>query len=520
MRDGRVRRGALASGFVGLLVVLILAVAVAGRDARAQDVEALMQSGATAFDAGDYAAAARDFAAAREAAPEDLRPAYFEGMARNRLGQYDQALILFALADVQGVTRDRLDFEVGWAAVGVGAWGLAVRRLSLYEADHPEDAKTAEFLGRAYLGAGELGLAAFYLDRAIMLDPGLAESVAFHQARLAAARGDREDADRRLRAYMAEHPDAPIAKALRQIAEARPIKPWGVYAVLGGGFNDNVIGLSDDLATPADISDEADGFFATELGASYTFMLDDSTPLTFGYGGVANVYFDLDDFNLAQHFIYANLARRISDHLGAAVRVYGDTVAIGGDGFRDQFGVRPSVAYRWSDGTILEASYLYTTSDFKFDPLIRAQDRDGEFQYFGVSQYFGIPDTKLRLQASAGLVFNDADGGDFDYEGGLFGATAAYPFDVPVGDRTWPVLGSLGVSYELDDYDQRNSLSGAAGFAFRRDDEILRLTVNALVPVRPGIDVFVLYGYTDANSNIIFFDYDQHVGRGGLTVRF
>lgn len=508
---------------LAILAVVVLAFSPTTGPAGAQEQskETLLAQGRAAFAAGEYLAAADAFHAAALIDPMVPGPAYLEGLALNRAGRFDRALIAFALADRLGITTPRLDLEIGWAAVGTGAWDLAIQRLRRYERRSPGEGRTLDLLGRAYLGAGYPDLALATFREALARDPSLAPSVEYHMARVALVREGETAAAEALQRYTQEHPDSAVARSLATLApELAAPKAWAAYVSLSGGYNSNVIGLPDRLALPPDISDEESAVFSTELGGRYTFDLDPFSALTFGYGNVNNYYFDLEDFSLSQHFLYASYGRRLNQDIGVALRAYGDYVLIGGDSFRLQAGVRPSIAYRLGADAAIELSYLAAFSDYKFDPVIRAQERDGDYHAIMLQEQFGLPGTKLRLQVGGGYVETDADGSDFDYHGTTVFGSAAYPFDVPLGDATWVVVGQVGYSYSLDHYDHNNSLSGATGFAFEREDDVHRVNVNLLVPIRPRIEAFAAYNFVDTGSNIVFYDYDQHVGRAGLNVRF
>ncbi len=497
-----------------MLLLLAAVISPAGVRAASPESRVLIRQGIADLQERKREEALKKFEAASQADPTDAEAVFYQGFTLNVLGRPLDALKHLARARAMGYEEPRLAFQTGWALLGVGLWKEAVAALERYEQAHPGRGKTSEFLGRAYLALGEYDRAETKLEEAIQRDPALKGTALFYLALLERARADLPAARRRLVDLLREAPESPIARRLRErlVRLAPPPRPWRLAVSASGGYNSNVIALGEGIALPVDISDEASPFSRFTVDAAYDWRLTDTDTLTAGYFFQADVYSLISSFDLLDNFFYVNYRHVFSGDLAGALRVSNQFSLVGGDKFRNQFGLRPAVAYRLTDWAITELAYSFSVSDYFF-PTPAVFDRDGTTHTVALINYVTIPGTELLARLGYFHVWNRADGSDFDFESNGLLVGVSYPL-------VWEITGDVFYTGVFDRYDNPNSLAGPTGFGFKRDDDVHRVTVQLSRPITDWLQVYFRYDYTQDNSNINFYSYKQNVWSGGLTVEF
>jgi tetratricopeptide (TPR) repeat protein len=479
----------------------------------------LVQQGLADMQARRYEAALQKFEEAARADPADARTVYFfQGAALNRLGRQEEALARLERAVQMGSPHPELPFELGWALLGVGRWRDAIPQLERAELQSPGRGQTSEFLGRAYLALGDLTRAEQYLEEALRRDPGLAPTVRLALAAVAARRGDQAAVRAQAQRLQLEAPDSPIARRLQEAAPLVPpapaaAKPWQVVVSLSGGYNSNVIALGDTIPLPSDISQKHAYFARGTLGASYDWRLGARDSLTAGYNAQIDLYADLSEANFLDQVWYLDYRHAFTSDLAAALRVSDNFSLLDGDAFRNQVGIRPAVGYRISSWSLLELHYALGINDYYVDDVPPVQDRDGLGHQVGLTWFAAIPGTQLLLRAGAFYGRYEADGADFDFDSiGLF-----VGLNVPL---FWQIVADVSYIHLFDRYDNPNSLAGPTGFGFKRDDDGDFFSVQLTRPILDWLSVYVRYDYSRNDSNVPFYEYDQHVVSSGVVARF
>jgi tetratricopeptide (TPR) repeat protein len=252
-----------------------------------------------------YKHALGHFQAAVKVAPKDSRGWMMLGMTFNRLGLFGNASVALQKSKALGMKAPHLDFELGWAAFSVGSFKAATKHLEAYENIRTGRAKTSAFLGRAYPRLKQFDKAEKILKQAIKRDPKVKPSVRLYLSRIYAARNDQKAASGELNQIIAQSPNSPVGKLLRdrltRIDLAKKRKPWFVSLAVSGGHNDNVIGLPEAAVLPADISSRASNFARNALNAGYAWRLSDISQVNVGYGLTADTYADVDGFEFFRH---------------------------------------------------------------------------------------------------------------------------------------------------------------------------------------------------------------------------
>lgn len=503
------------------LVLSALAAALAWPLAAGASPESqeLVRQGAAALADGKFEEALRRFEAAAQADPSDGEAAFFQGVALNRLGRHAAALDRLHRALALRAPHRDLAFEMGWSLVALQQWRVAIPILERYEVAVPGRGQTSEFLGRAYLGAGELDKAEAKLKEAIQRDPALRPTALFFLVSVEQARGRAEAARRLMETMLRETPEAPLTRTLREQLErlappAPPpvVKPWRVTVSASGGFNNNVIALGDDVPLPADISSQRTGFARFTAGLAYDWRLTETQTVTAGYGLLADVYEAVPNFDLFDHFFHLDYRHTFTPDLGGTFRLSDEFTVVGGQDFRNQVGLRPALGYRLFYWLVTELAYSYASSDYFF-PTTTAQDRDGKTQTLAWINYLAVPGTQLQARLGYFHTWSDTDGSDFDSRthGVLVGLSHPLP---------WRITADVSYTRTFDRYNNPNSLAGPTGFGFSRRDDADTVTVQLARPLSDWLRAYARYDFIKADSNITFFNFKQHVWSFGLVASF
>ncbi|MFQ5939594.1 MAG: tetratricopeptide repeat protein [Alphaproteobacteria bacterium] len=532
MKNPRLWRARLA------LLALAFALVVVPPAMAQQAVPELLREGLELLRARDYAPALEKFTAATEVDPSAGGAWLLKGMAENRLGLAASALLSLERARALEVAPPRIDFEMGWAQVELFLFEPAVEHLERYEAARPGEAKTSEFLGRAYMGLDRFDEAEAQFKEAIRRDPAVKATVLYRLAQLERARENDEAAAAYLRRLLEEAPEAPLAVTIREeLARlAPPPRPWHVGGAVSYGFNDNVLAVPNALVLPTDVTTSQSHFIAFSADARYDWWITRRDVLTPGYVFSGVEYDDVDTADFQDHLFYLNYAHGLGPNLEAAGRISYARTIVNGSGLRDELALRPSVAWRAFRGATIEAAYRFADSDYFTTPTSTARNRDSRTHTASLSGFYTIPNPPVPAWARLGYdgplpvnlrfgyaaTVNAANGTDFDFIAHTIspGINLTLPYEVIL---------DLSFTFTDTNFDKRNSLASTAGtlFAFARDDgrKVYRAGLSRVIyegsaaEFIPRVEAFGEFRRTANISNIPFFEYDQTIWSFGLRAR-
>jgi len=523
LKDGRVDPSLI------LLTVVIFGVLIPFQVVASPLSKDLITKGQAFLNQHEFEAGLLQFEAAVQADPTDPEAIFFLGAALNRLGHQDQALPLFEQAQALGATHPDLNFEIAWSLLATGRFQKAIGHFEQYENLNPGRGQTSEFLGRAYFGLGKEEKAQAAFEEAIRRDPTLTPTVQFALTLIEQSRKNSEGASRHFQAIFQEGPDSPLSRVLRERLQrltgpstSQSEKPWRLAVSAGGGFNSNVLALGDGIPLPSDISSKGSGFGSFTADGSYTWEFNPTT-VTAGYGFLANVYGGVSTADLMDHLFSINIRHLFTPQFQGAFLVTDNFTQIGGTNFRNQVAIRPSVAYRLAEWAMVDLAYAFSSSDYLFPtffPVTGIRERDSHTHTVTPSLWIRIPFLELLVRLGYFHIENQADGSDFDYDADGMVITL---------QRTlfWNIMGNVQYTLSYADYHNLNSFAGTFGFAFAREDETeffsmsIRRPLNDLIPFAPrGLQGYVRFEYTNNDSNVSFFNYDQLAGLSGVLIEF
>lgn len=514
---GRARRAALGA--------LILCHALCGGAwAAAGDPARLLHEGIALLDSGSYAEALARFRAAGLEVPAAPEPYFFAGATLNRLGHAQQALPMLDRAtflydsNPQIDAHPELDFERGWALLGVGRFAEATRALERYEAQHPGRGQTAEFLGRAALGRGDYEVATDWFDSAEARDPNLAGTVALARAAMAEKRGDRVAAERALAAALARPENTRLSRLLAERIPPTPAQAaanYGLTLGLGAGHNSNALALGDDQPVTSSADGGEDSFQRFLLSGFYQWR-PRGWAITASYSLQADQYDDADEVDQLDNLVGLRAERALTAALAASVEVQNRYTRIDDEGLLNEVSVAPLLSWRVREHVALDFGYEYADGDFLTRPGSAALDRDHHTHSLAPALRWTLPALSSQLYASYAHRWVSAAGSDFDADADAITLRV---------DSAWPwrLSSRALLFYESRDFDRANSLSASGA---RRADDFYYASVFVQRPLGdvPGLSdrlrVYAQYDYSDRNSNIGFYAYHQHTFGAGVLFAF
>ena len=478
----------------------------------AQQPRALVAEGISAMERMDYRAALSKFSAAVKADFNDWEAVFFEGMAQNRLGNYDMALPTLQLAAKKGYTSPEMDFELGWAHMGLKSYMKARESFEKYEAASPGKGQTSEFIGRCQLALGRLEQAEASFNEALRRDPALKPTVELYLAGLEGRRKNKDAAEAHLREAMGT--DSSVGRALRseglgvRRAETAPEKPFSFSLSILAGYNDNVIALGNTTPLPSDISRKDDLFTRGNLNLGYGVSGADSR-VGAGYSLTADAYNGITTANTTDNYLFVDYQRLYNDNLSGAFRVSDEFTQVGGHNFRNQIGGRLALTRRVTQSSAAEAAYAHYESNYFAQTAVDSQNRGGGSDVVSLLYNFNM-DGKPQGSLGYAHTWNRAKGADFDFQEDSFPVRIGY--SLPGG-----INGEISYAYTMDNYDNPNSLTVDKP---ARRDNVNSFSLLLSKSFEKQSNVFVQYQGIHAGSNIAFYSFDQNVWFAGVSAAY
>jgi len=516
------------SRYLVLCTAIMVATIIGAGASLAQSVPDLLKEGLTLLEAKDTKAALDKFNAAVKADPAHRGARMLLGVAENRTGNHAQALVSLSRAETMGVKVAQLYFEKGWAAVEMGLWDEAIVSLKRFEAAKPGVAKTAEYLGRAYIGKGQFIKATGLLNEAIQRDPASKPNALYYLAYMEKARGNIAAGDAYLKRLFTEVPESEIARSLKQakaeIEEARltgrdTAKNWTIDASAALGYTDNAFALPDTYAgLPTGVQSKESGLLMLSVNGRHDWRLSNKDVISAGYSFDGSLHVEDNESDSQSHVLYGNFAARAYPDVDIATRVgFGRTI-VAGNRFRDQIFVRPSAAYRFYDRATLTGSYQFARNDYTTDASLAARERDGTSHTFkgGLALDFaGMATGDPRFTLGLSQINNDTDGADFDFK--MYSLSLGVRLSLP-----WQVTLDAQASFGDRHFNHFNSLgfNGVMLSTVVRDDDVRTNLLRFSRPVNEKFDGFAQYRRIRNESNIGFYNYDQTTLLLGLQTQF
>ncbi|MGB0920607.1 MAG: hypothetical protein ACPG06_02500 [Alphaproteobacteria bacterium] len=299
--------------------------------------------------------------------------------------------------------------------------------------------------------------------------------------------------------------------------------------VLGLSFQTNANGGTDELGDlantidPSQVSEQEDFNVFISGGVNHIQNINKGGRVTWdtsarGYG---SVQFEVDQVNAFMAEVNTGFTFNMGKERMNAVtfRPYlkGNYLYLGEASYRSGYsgglagGVRPNEMLAFGLG------YEFTKHNYhNSDERPNAEERNGEeHQVQGTAAVAFSKQDTLTLRGVGSFVTGDEKWWDYDqFEVGL---RYSHRFSALVFPGELAGNISTGVSYTTAEYDMANpALVGTEA----RDEERWRVDANATIPFDKSIGMLVGLSYTDQESNVSLYDYDNLQATVGAAISF
>jgi len=520
-------RGTRQHALAGILATVALLLTWSPLPAPASEQsELLTANGLSEFKAEHYAAAAALFDDAVKADASDPFPLYYRGVTLTRLGEYDRAI-----ADLERFLEARPDeeqatLELGVALVSARRYADAQTWLQRAQASPELSTRASFFLGLAQLRLDQHAPAKENFMRAAQ-DEDLLLASRFYLGIIHFAHRDWNAAEECFTYVFSASPNSDMGNEARKYVEYidRTRSTYHLYGSLGLLYDSNVVLAPTSDSDAVAISGKDDGLVTITAGGSYTPWQSDVGSTSLGYEFYQSLHFDLSEYDLQDHRLRLEYARRFRRwELGLAGQY--DFYLLDLDSLLQQPAVTPWL--RFSEGEIgyTELFYWFRWRDYLDESF--EDDLDALRQSTGLRQYLYLASSdrkgwvEYRFDRNSAL---HAEGRRFAYNRNQVGVGI---------DWRWRSLGvesSLGYWYNHDNFDspsapEISSNDGAepsAGTGERGDERVdNRHTVSISLRKRFTKHVAVRCGYDGIfnNSNQRLFKYNRNIASLVLEVDF
>lgn len=411
------------------------------------------------------------------------------GMAQYHQGRYQEVLTSLAAAEKILPDESLIYYYQGLAHNGAGTFENAPQRLFRALALSPELAPEVHYQsGVAYYRQGVLDEAKSEFEAVIEAEP---------QSEL--ARSARE--------------------FLQQITEAKPKRPkrWDLSLGVSAQYDSNVVLLPLGVQPPGGatgISKKDDFVTALFAHGEYRLIQTDTWTVGAGYGFYQNFHRSLSSFDVQDHTPVFYVQRQIGPAQVRLQYVF-DYVSVGRDPYLLSHAIQPIVTISEGGSAFTQFQFRYQNKDFQDDRFRFNSTRDGKNWLAGVTQYFLF--AKNMGNVRLGYTYDtDRTGGgtpasaisgvptnaDWTYTGHRASAGIGLP-------PLFTIRPDLAVDYYRQDYKNPNSFSFVP--TTKRKDDIYLFTGSLSRDLTSQLRLALQYSYTRDQVNIAAFDYARSI---------
>jgi len=474
------------------------------RYSRPAEREIRFQEGLLRYTRGQLQQAEQDFRSIVAEDPADAEAYYYLGLSLLDQNRPAEAVESFNQSLRLDPTVDEVRAARATANIRLRNFDAAKEDLDVLRPD-PKWASLVDYLtGQLKYAQGDLEGAADAFARAKRAGSTEAEPAGFYEGltylrmrQLVRARSSfRESA-------LGPDRDPTVAAASRQLdlvlgEQARKEKPWEIELTLSYEYDSNVIQISPDIPTPVGISSESDSRFLIQPRGNYSFIRTERVDAGIEGTGYFSFHFDLNDFDVASYQAGPYINYKLRDNVYLSARYGFNYIELGYEDFLSRHIVTPQVTFIEPNFGYTSAYYQFQARDFKGTPATPELDRDGPLHSVGIVQGIQLPEFfrdagRANLELSYRFEFQDTDGSDFEGYFHSFGVTLYTPLPF------WKLKWDVGVSFDIDDYSNPNSLDDAGD---ERSDREFNFVTGITKEINKNWAVRVDYAFQDHNSNV------------------
>jgi hypothetical protein len=307
-------------------------------------------------------------------------------------------------------------------------------------------------------------------------------------------------------------------------------KPYTLTLTLAAnaGYESNAIQLGHGLPLPPGTPRKDYGFFTIDAAVDFDWKsADKSEELELNYEYTQQFYEELPGSDEGDHVFDAAYTHVFNDTWSFVGEGTDKYVTIDGHAFSNKVSLKTEVDYQATTYLATQLAGSVATTDNFFPVGLPARNPDANLYSAELFEVITLKTYKsFRLRAGYGYWRNDGEGSDYQYDRNRLQLLLKCKLSDSESSSWYDLNVTAKYVHDFDRYDNPNSHAGPAGFLFKRrdDKDVLDVILSYdLIKEKNHIKNFAInleYTLVRSNSNIAFFDYDDHIITLGGSITF
>ncbi len=410
---------------------------------RAGEAEVRLAKGTIFFYQNEYSSAVQEYLKGIEADPNNIQLLLMLGRAYSKLNDYENAIKYVSRAYEINMMRVDVKKELARLYYQKHDYIQAKKLFGELLALNPEDFQPNYYMGLMFFNEGNFAPAKEFLAKALQTIPN---PEGYYYLGLSYARtGEKEKAKETLKRITEIAPGSRAAELAEAEVKKLDERIWRAGASAGIEYDSNVILLPDGMALPEEYSRRSDTRGVIKAFAGITPLNSKVIELAMDYSFYQSFNFSLHDFNTQSHmprlsFSYRNLKGSGISTIFNLTPGFNYTLwKTSLESYLQKIYLSPSISIIEAKNIITLVDYTISLLDFKIEPEVSDNDRDGINNVVKLYQVIG--GRNWAITPTFGFEANNA-GVNYDYRG-FSGELRA------IVEIIWGVKGNaiFGVSY-------------------------------------------------------------------------
>lgn len=400
------------------LMILIALPLHAQQSTRTGEAELRLARGCVLFYKEDYSSAIQEFLKGVEMDPKYIQLLLMTGRAYSKLNDYDNAIKYVSQAYEINMMRADVKKELARLYFQKKDYTEAKKLFGELLALNPEDFQPNFYMGLMFFNEGNYAPAKEFLTKALQVIPN--PDGYYYLGVSLAKTGEKEKAKEALRKVVELSPGTRTAELAEQQLKKLDEKFWRAGASAGIEYDSNVVLLPDGMALPEEYAKKSDTRALLKGFAGITPVNSRHFEWALDYSFYQNLHFTLHDFNTQSHdirslFSYRNLKESGISTVFNLTPGFSYTLwKTSFDSYLQKIYLNPSISIIETKNIVTLLNYKISLLDFKIEPELSENNRDGVNNVIQIYQIFGAE--KWAITPGIGFEVNNA-GINYDYRG-------------------------------------------------------------------------------------------------------
>jgi tetratricopeptide (TPR) repeat protein len=460
--------------------------------------------GVVAFSQGQLPEAEAHFQQVLKEQPQNPQAIYYLGQVRLGLGKFAEAIDSFRKVISLRPSDAAVRLDLALALIKAERIQEAIGELAQVKAELFDRASFHYYVGYCNYRLGKIREALTPLQKAQQLDQGFAAAAGYYLGLAHYRLGETKQALQQFGEL--SHKDSAGYSALARqnlalLEHAGPVRAerrYFLYAQAGGGYDSNV------TLDTTEISRASSPKLFIAVGGSYLPLLTtkDNVELSANFYRSFHFTSETEGFNLTNAAAAARYRHLFASRYQIEVGYLFDLDCLDGTPLLDMssFGVFMHGHTLQSRVRIIENRFFETSVEYRFSArFFHLNRRDNFGEELVARQDFFLADRKVQLSATAGMVFEDARGREYDLWGPLLAS-----------DITWRFLdnGSLQLAFG---WQRQDHFRFNQRYPIERVDDQLAGTLGLGWEFNEHFGLRAEYQYINNRSSDKDYQYERHV---------